>query len=194
MNKPFKDLAMGLAVHGISSIRYDKRTYTYQNDIKEIPIEKEVIDDVSNIIKCVACHPEFQRKDVYLIGHSLGGMLLPKITLLNPQVKGLVFMAANVSPLEDLFLKQYDYLFHLDGTLDEVEQKRLSQMKNQVRYLKDTLTISSTSDKLPFQIPSSCWLSLKNYNPTESVKKISVPMLFLQGEQDYQVTLEEFNS
>ncbi len=42
VNKPFKDLAMGLAVHGISSIRYDKRTYTYQNDIKEIsPLKKK---------------------------------------------------------------------------------------------------------------------------------------------------------
>ena len=193
VNKPFKDLAIGLAVHGISSIRYDKRTYTYRDSMEEMTIEKEVINDVSNIIKYVASHPELQRKDVYLMGHSMGGMLLPKITLLNPQVKGLVFMAANVSSLEDLILRQYDYLFHLDGTLDEVEQKQLAQIKSQVRYLKDSLTTSSTPDKLPFQIPSSYWLSLKNYDPIESVKKISPPMLFLQGEQDDQVTLEEFN-
>lgn len=100
LNKPFKDLAIGLAMSGIASVRYDKRTYTYQDNIENITIEKEVIDDVSAIIKYIKSATDLRDRDIYLIGHSLGGMLAPKVALQNPVVKGIIYLAANFSPLE----------------------------------------------------------------------------------------------
>ena len=46
-NKPFRDLAVGLARHGIASLRYDKRTYAYgvQMAGKAITVDDEVTDD-----------------------------------------------------------------------------------------------------------------------------------------------------
>ncbi len=36
------------------------------------------------------------------------------------------------------------------------------------------------------------WLYLCNYNQVEEAKKITVPILILQGERDYQVTMKDF--
>lgn len=36
------------------------------------------------------------------------------------------------------------------------------------------------------------WDDLMAYNPVETAKSLEVPMLILQGERDYQVTMEDF--
>lgn len=40
--------------------------------------------------------------------------------------------------------------------------------------------------------PVSYYLDLQNYNPAESAESLKQPMLFLQGESDYQVTMTDF--
>jgi hypothetical protein len=37
------------------------------------------------------------------------------------------------------------------------------------------------------------WEDLMEYDPVKTAKELSLPMLILQGERDYQVTLEDFN-
>jgi uncharacterized protein len=41
-------------------------------------------------------------------------------------------------------------------------------------------------------MPVTYWLDLKEYSPTEQAKKLGLPMLILQGERDYQVTMTDF--
>ena len=41
-------------------------------------------------------------------------------------------------------------------------------------------------------MPASYWLDLRGYDPPEAAKAIDKPMLLLQGERDYQVTMAEF--
>ncbi|HPC77851.1 MAG TPA: dienelactone hydrolase family protein, partial [bacterium] len=40
--------------------------------------------------------------------------------------------------------------------------------------------------------PGSYWLDLINYNPLESIKNLELPILVLQGDRDYQVTVDDF--
>jgi fermentation-respiration switch protein FrsA (DUF1100 family) len=39
--------------------------------------------------------------------------------------------------------------------------------------------------------PESYWTDLNSYKPAEAAARLTVPMLILQGERDYQVTLED---
>ena len=41
-------------------------------------------------------------------------------------------------------------------------------------------------------MPTAYWLDLQNYRPAELAKSVLKPMLILQGERDYQVTMEDF--
>ncbi len=43
-----------------------------------------------------------------------------------------------------------------------------------------------------FGIPSAYWLDLKPYDPVAAAETLTLPMLILQGERDYQVTMTDF--
>jgi alpha-beta hydrolase superfamily lysophospholipase len=43
-----------------------------------------------------------------------------------------------------------------------------------------------------FSAPVSYWLDLRGYSPPETAKELKQPLLILQGERDYQVTIEDF--
>ncbi|MFR0836718.1 MAG: hypothetical protein ACLSG8_11915 [Barnesiella sp.] len=46
---------------------------------------------------------------------------------------------------------------------------------------------------LPAGIPESYAADMSLYNPVKIMVTVSVPVLVLQGERDYQVTMEDFN-
>lgn len=193
-NKPFKDIATGLASKGIASIRFDKRTFTNKTASDTISIEEEVTDDVLSVIDFISTNNDLKNKKIYLIGHSLGGMLLPKIIQSRPNVSGAIFLAANARSLEELILIQTDYLYKLDdGKISPSEQDDLNKLKSQINYLKDSISQSSPPDKLPLNLPPSYWISLKKYDQLKEVKKSTIPLFFLQGKRDYQVTTEDLN-
>jgi fermentation-respiration switch protein FrsA (DUF1100 family) len=192
-NKPFKDLAVGLASQGIASIRYDKRTFTYHGLFTDITIEQEVLEDVLAVIDYIRSNPDLKDQRIYLAGHSLGGMLLPLIASRSPAVKGILFLAGNARPLEDLILAQSIYLYGLDGSISTAEQQEIDALEIHVQYLKDSLSATSPADKLLLQVPANYWISMQQYHPLETVQSVHLPMLFIQGERDYQVTMTELD-
>src|SRR4030095_10169400 len=79
-NKIFKDLAEGLASAGIAVLRYEKRTYTYGDQLTNtITIDDEVVLDAIAATRTLAARAEIDRARVFVIGHSLGAMLAPEI-------------------------------------------------------------------------------------------------------------------
>ena len=54
------------------------------------------------------------------------------------------------------------------------------------------LSEDTPKSELPFGVPARYWLDLRGYDPAMSAKELSKPMLILQGERDYQVTMEDF--
>ena len=194
-NKPFRDLAFGLAELGIASIRYDTRTLVYGKKIVseglEINLETEVIIDASSAIRLAKSIDGVT--DIYVIGHSLGAMLAQKISNENSTVDGIVLMAGNARPLEDLIIEQYFYLFSQDG-IREQEEKALDDLKVQIANL-DKLNQEPFDSSLnfPLNLQASYLKSLMDYNQVNEIKSVGARVLILQGERDYQVTMEDFN-
>lgn len=194
-NKPLRDLAFGLASFGIASIRYDKRTLVYGEKIVseglKINLETEVLIDVTSAIRLAKSIDGV--RDIYIIGHSLGSMLSPKIASENNDVAGIVMMAGNARPLEDLIIEQYSYLFSHDG-ISEQEENALNDLKVQIDNL-DNLNQSPNDStmNLPLNLPVSYWKSLMDYNQLKEIKSVGARILILQGERDYQVTMQDFN-
>src|SRR5262249_29401225 len=81
-NKPFKDLALGLASRGVAVLRYDKRTKVYQAKLAGVPgltVTEEVVEDALAAVKTLRAQPRIDPARVFVLGHSLGGMLIPRI-------------------------------------------------------------------------------------------------------------------
>jgi pimeloyl-ACP methyl ester carboxylesterase len=141
-NKPFRDLAWGLASRGIAVLRYDKRTLVHASQftpevLASFTAQEEVIADALLAVELFRHSTGVDPASIYLIGHSEGGMLAPRIAQQDPSLAGLVILAAPSRPLEDLMLEQTNYLYSLDGVLSEEEKAGLDAVKTDVARIKD---------------------------------------------------------
>jgi uncharacterized protein len=196
-NKVFRDLAWGLASQGIAVLRYEKRTKVYAvkfNTLKDsFTVKEETIDDALAAASLLRRTKEIDTAHIFMLGHSLGGILIPRIGMGDPALRGFIIMAGATTPFEDIILRQMTYLFSLDDTLSEAEKTQLEQMKKQVAQVKDpTLSVTTPGKNLPFGAPAKYWLDLRGYQPSEMVKNLKQPLLIIQGGRDYQVTMEDF--
>ncbi len=111
-NKPFRDLAEGLASRGIAVLRYDKRTRTHGNRVaglRDFTVKEEVIDDALAAVKKMRETRGVRADRVFVLGHSLGGMLAPRIAAGDPSIAGLIVMAGAARPLEQAIVDQTRY-------------------------------------------------------------------------------------
>lgn len=106
-NKTFQDIAYGLAEKGIASVRYNKRYYQHPDSATDsITIQDEVIDDVNVAIDLANDEKRFDSERIYILGHSLGGMLAPEIASKNNKVAGIIVLAGTPRKLEEVILQQ----------------------------------------------------------------------------------------
>ena len=193
-NKPFKDLAGGLASKGIAVLRYDKRTKVHTERIPEnATVKEETIDDVIAAVDWLSKQPAIDAKRIFVIGHSLGGYLVPRIAQAdrNERIAGYVIIAGNTRPLEDLIAEQTRYILGLDGDISASDQEALEKIAQQVRRVKMLSNEDGPKTEV-FGASPSYWLDLDGYHPHQEARALDAPMLILQGERDYQVTMEDF--
>jgi len=195
--KPFRDIAWGLASRGIAVLRYDKRTLIYAQkmaaNIDKLTAENVTIDDVVAAYDFLKNTKNINTKRIFVLGHSLGATLIPKIASRIPDAAGFILMAGAARPLEDLIIEQLTYIYSLDGKISDEEKKNLDEVKKQVARVKDpNLSASTPKEELPLNITAGFWLSIRGFNPPMAAAKLKKPMLILQGERDYQVTMKDF--
>ncbi len=188
-NKPFKDLAWGLASRGIAVLRYEKRTKQYPEEfaiLQNFTVQDETIADAVVGVNFLFNSSVVDHSKIFILGHSLGGMLAPRIALQNNNINGLIVMAGPTRHLEDLILEQSRYLANLSGLNQSVEIAELERLVMQVK----NLDMNQSEDVLG--APKSYWADLATYDPVETARLLDVPLFILQGERDYQVTLTDF--
>ncbi len=196
-NKPFRDLAWGLASRGVAVLRYEKRTKQYQSKLLDVPhdftMNDETVDDAAAAVNTLRFTPKIDNQNINVIGHSLGGTLAPRIAKKNSAITGLIILAGSTRPLGDILLEQLEYVFGLDGKIAKAEQQALEKTRDQVAMMHDpNLTDATPSHQLPFGVPAAYWLDFRAYEPVETAASLDIPMLILQGGRDYQVTEKDF--
>jgi uncharacterized protein len=121
--------------------------------------------------------------------------VLPRIGAADGEIAGLIVLAGLCRPLEDTILDQFTYIYSLSGTLSAEQQQQLDELKKQVAHVKDPgLSLSTPASELPLGVAASYWLDLRGYHPEVVAQGLQQPMLILQAEGDYQVTMEDFQN
>ena len=202
-NKPFKDIAWGLAGRGIAVLRYEKRTLVYGPKLVAEPalmasftVKEETIDDALEAVRLLKKTADIDAKKIFVLGHSLGGMLIPRIALAGKDsgTAGFIIMAGLTRRLEETYLKQMTYLLSLDGQLSEDDKKQLDEIKATVAKIQSLKETDVSSGEKLINASPSYWLDLQGYDPPDVALKVDEPMLILQGSRDYQVTTEDFEN
>lgn len=196
-NRPFRDLAWGLAERGIASLRYDKRSHARPDDLLAIgnalTVRQEVIDDARLALKLLRERDEIDEARVFLVGHSLGGTLLPRIALDDRRPAGLIAMAAGTLPVPEKILTQSRYIASVDGEVSDEEREHLTTIEKQVSSLRAALEGTGPPPEGPvLGAPLGYYRDLERHDPPAEAAELGLPIFVLQGARDYQVTLEDF--
>ncbi len=195
--KPFRDIAEGLAQQGIAAYRFDKRTYVFGAELaakKDISLKDETIDDGVNAVQMLAEQDRIDPGRIYVLGHSLGGNAIPAVAgeLEQKPVKaaGYIMMAASARSLDELMREQYEFLYSLMPDITEEQQAEKDAVFAELDKLQDPDSL--TQDDMVLGVYASYWKWLAEYDILQTAEEIEKPVLVLQGEEDYQVTMEDF--
>lgn len=193
-NKPFRDIAWALAEEGIASFRYDKRTYLYAERVGKdtsFTIDDEIVNDVVAAFQMIKGLNSVNSAKMYVLGHSLGGYVIPRIAEKVPEAAGYIMMSAPAEHMKEFLLEQVEYLAKEDGNLTTEERESIGTVSEQVKLLDAPEDIPE--NQLVLGAYKDYWVDLNKYNAMEMAEEITPPVLILQGERDYQVTMDQYN-
>jgi uncharacterized protein len=196
-NKPFRDLAWGLATKGVAVLRYEKRTKEHAAEMARIAntitLKEETVDDAVSAVETLRKTEGIDPKRVFVLGHSLGGLAAPRIAKADPEIAGLVLLAGSTRPLEDLVIEQTRYLLSLQGKASSEAEAKLAEIETLMAKVKKLTAADAVSSERFLGACPAYWLDLRSYDQVATAKALTQPLLILQGARDYQVTEVDFD-
>lgn len=216
-HKPFLVLSDHFTRHGIAVLRFDKRgvgksTGNYNNATTE-----DFCDDVAKGVEYLKSRPEIIRNQIGLVGHSEGGVVAPMLAAKSNDVAFIVLMAGTGVNGEEILCEQGKLLHRAAGVDEEMiavdtqvrkiftgivkkETNRDVAKKQIHEALAKFLSGLTESQKTWIKIHSvvtedfikrfnSPWGHFHfSYEPTTALRRITIPMLVLNGELDLVVS------
>jgi dienelactone hydrolase len=189
--KPLKDLAWGLGSRGVACLRFDKVGAVHAEvlaEMLEFTAADEYLPYVRDAYRQLAQSPEIDSDRIHIVGHSMGAKMAPRAAEAEPRIAGLVLMAADAAPMQRSAVRVVRYLAGLGVAPDEMIAVMEQQAANVERA---DLSSSTPTDDLPLGYSGAYWLDMRGYDPVATAKKLTQPMLILQGGRDYQVTVDD---
>lgn len=193
MLKPFRDIAEDLAGKGIAVYRFEKRTLVYGGIMaadRSATLMDESVVDAARAVQMLAGQEKIDPERIFVLGHSLGGTAIPAIDLelkSKPvHARGYILMAPGARRLDEIIRDQYDFLAAL---MPEAESEReavfadLDRLENPDALKEEDVIAGAYAEY---------WKWLIGYDAVSLAADIDVPCLLLQGEEDYQVTMEDY--
>jgi dienelactone hydrolase len=187
-NKPFLDIARGLAAQGIAVLRYEKCTKAHPEAFAggDFGVDEETTNDAVQAVATLRGIEGVDPGRVFVLGHSQGAMMAPRIAAVSGHVAGLVLLAAPSRPMLDIVVEQNHRLAVLDdGRTSDAERAALDALQEQVRTTRDPKTDPAT--KTVLGQPAGYWRSIDGVDAVAEAKRVALPMLVLQGARDIQV-------
>lgn len=196
-NKIFRDIAHGLATYGIAVFRYEKRSLRHHNtlDRENFTAWDETGHDAVEAISMVGSLPGIDPNRIYLAGHSLGGVMAPRIALQAPQLAGIISLAGSPRYLYELIPDQFAYIasFRKDTT------QMMSDMIAETLESVDRLTNKRENPNAVYEsrlmgLPPSYWRDINQHDVGAIAATLPQRILIIQGGRDYQVTLTDYQA
>ena len=185
-NKPFADLAKGLGDRGIATLRFDKRFFAIKDKTKlaSVTLKDEYYDDAAIALSLLSTYPGIDQAKIFVLGHSEGAMVAPKVAAAFPETRGIVMMAPGVRPIDVMLIDQLEFGAKLTGRSADEVAEQTKELTATFAAIRDP----SKKDTPPFMgAPAAYWREVIALDVPKMVHDSKLPILVLQGDQDVQV-------
>lgn len=196
-----RDLAHHLGRAGFVVLRYDKRTCTRATGCTNAYPEgvevgfDEIVADAQAAIEWLGQRPEVDPHAIYLLGHSLGGALVPELMTDNPGVRAGVILAAPYRPIDAVSAYQEEFATQLAQRHDRhpllvgIRVRTLRQIATGTRRLRQGILRDSHIADVPVAFWAA-WMDLGDALPA-LIDRLDRPVLALSGAADSNVPASE---
>ena len=190
---PFRDLAEGLARHGVASLRYDKRTFAHAKKMaKRSPtVKEETVDDALLAVALAKADPRIDPARVFLLGHSLGAMLAPRIDAEGADARGLILLAGTPRRLEEIVLRQLRQSSGKKGLLSRIVGLELKIFGKKFDGLYEMPDDEARKKKFAGSLTLYYFKEMGRKTAADYLLESSKPVLILQGGRDFQVLADD---
>jgi len=198
----FRDMAAGLAKHGIATIRYNKRTFTYGKkmvkdpDFVNLTVWDETIEDAIFATDLLRNNPRIDPEKIFIAGHSMGAMLAPRIDAEGGNFKGLILLAGSPRKLEEIMIEQQDAAVKdLNPIIKLIANKQIKKFREKIDMIYELSDEEAKQTKFFGKYNRLYYLKEWGLKPTSDyLKDFSKPILIMQGDADFHVSVEnDFN-
>lgn len=192
--KLFRDLAWSLAPQGVAVLRFDKRTYVYggtctQKELMDFTARDESMRDAAAAAELLRADPRIDPRRIYLIGHSLGAMLAPRIAQENPGLFcGIVLLSGSPKTLADIVLNQNQAAVNaLPIASRFFGQLQVDALRKNWEAVL-TGTAEEARQQTVFGQPAYYFWEMAQHDTASILQALDLPVLIINGGQDFQVT------
>jgi len=201
----FKDISDFLSVNDIAVLRYDKRSFTHGPNLNPVTITpNDFITDAGNAVDFLISHDNIDNDCIILGGHSQGSTLIPVLGKERDDIAGLISLAGPVTTIDTLLAEQFRNLFEICASDPITGNDIANQIYDEFSLLFDGQI--SQNVPLEIQIPGNPpqdfplgfpiffadWHELGT-NVIQNYNDADIPLLFLQGTNDFNVPFENAN-
>ena len=106
------------------------------------------------------------------------------------KARGYIMMAASPRPMDVLMREQTEFLYSLLPEVTAEQAAAKDELFAQLDRLQDLDSLAE--DEAVAGAYPAYWKWLADYDMLQAADGITEPVLLLQGEEDYQVTMEDF--
>lgn len=190
-NKPFRDIAYFLPLKGIAVFRYHKVTYAYPEDFDQatLTIDTETVNDAVAAKQALLEQADMNFSDIYVAGHSLGGIMAPRIAK-EGGYDGMILMAGSPRSMIDILYDQNHYMISVSGLPQDQIDDTMAETDRLYAEAKEIMQLSPAEmeGKTVFGSFSAAYFySASTPSVAEVIRELDLPMLILQGSKDFQV-------
>ncbi len=190
-NKPFRDLARGLAAEGIATLRYDKRTHAFMAQINPstLTLDEETIDDAVAVLAFAGTLPEADPDRLFVLGHSQGATFAPAIAE-RAKARGAILMAPLERPVDQAIEEQIAFQGKKAGKTDKEIAEQVAGLKKTFARVRSG---EAPDQEMVFLVNAHYWRSVMAHDPLGDLKRLKAPVLLLQGGKDVQVLKADYD-
>jgi alpha-beta hydrolase superfamily lysophospholipase len=176
--RPFRQLADTLGRHGVAVLRMDDRGVGESGGSFQGSTSADFANDIRDGVQWLRTRPGIDPRRVFLLGHSEGGLVAPMVAADDPTLAGIVLMAGPSKNGLDIVKFQQRFAVEHD-TAYAAPARRDSALRAAAAAVEQL----GKSDK---------WMGFFfSYDPLPTARRVTVPVLIVQGGSDQQVTAEQ---